>query len=556
MRKKLTILLLVVLSSLSLIVAGCNLSPILEFSGSYQDITAYQGDEISVPNVQYTEGAALSVAVADPAGAVVQVEDNKFIASKAGDYIIKYTISLKSKTAEMQIKVIVLELPEIADIQDVTAYQGDEVVLPAGSYNEGATLEVSVTAPDGSAVAVAEGKFVAENLGTYAVKYVVTLNGKTAEESFNVTVLELPEIADIEDIAAYVGDEITLPTVSFNEGATLEVSVTAPDGSDVVVTEGKFVAENEGTYTIKYAATLNGKTAEEIVNVVVDTLEMGETINLDKAIDVDLSAEGDTYSINLGEAFNAENVRSAELVLVKNGVLSAKVGDTLPLVVAGIEGTNLLVAKAEAISVPAGIYTAKIQAVENKKLNTYVFELHLITKIVKTAEEFAALSLGEGDALGEYGRTERAQGYFVLGANITCLADSVFRTINGDLAFSGIFDGRGYNIDGFTTGPINGRSGLFANVYGGIVRNVSFTNAVKDFGTGGLIAIRVSGYATDGYNSTSVDWYAEFTNILVSGKFKDGLDSSRYVSMFAEYLEKGGAVPKYSVKFNNIVINM
>ncbi len=314
-------------------------------------------------------------------------------------------------------------------------------------------------------------------------------------------------------------------------------------------------------FTVKAVAKINKALMGEKTFRVVTPMS-GTVTSLNKSVDIDLSS-GTDIEISLdGTAFETGELFSVEMQVVKNGVPTSKAGDMMLLNVESLDGKTLRFTNKDVRSIPAGIYTMRVGVEVGGSLKIFALETHLITKIAKTTEDFIGLSLSANGDLGKYGASERAQGYFVLGANISGLENSTFYTINGGMNFTGIFDGRGYNIDGFKTSDVAGRSGLFANVYGGIVRNVSFTNAVKGKGTGGLIALRIGGYAADisqmgKNNNTPVNWYGEFTNIFISGKFVETLASNMYVSMFAEYTASlGHATPLKGVKINNVIIEL
>ncbi len=325
-------------------------------------------------------------------------------------------------------------------------------------------------------------------------------------------------------------------------------------------------ADGTLTFTSDYISTLGGNaTLKVLADGAVYSLNfvvyngVGETVALNKSVDVDFSEDVTTYALDLGADFDVDAVIGAELTLVKNGIPYITVDEKTELAVAGVEGTALQVRKDVAKAVPAGIYTANVQAVADGKLNTYTFELHLITKIVRTAAEFNLLSIQSNSDDNIYTNVERTQGYFVLGANID-YAGYTFKTINQGVGkFSGIFDGRGYNIDHFTTYTTDAQSGLFWSLYGGIVRNVSFTNAVKGKGQGGLIAYDIGGLykneADYGVNNTRpVGWYAELTNIFVSGSF---VEDKSGVSLLFNFVDGAGhRVPGYSIKIDNIVVEV
>ena len=378
----------------------------------------------------------------------------------------------------------------------------------------------------------------------------------------------LPVLAHTEN--SIVIDTSVLAGNSYNLTTLLSASVTLQDEIEgVTIKDNKLnISDTVPTNTqIKLLATSLMKkdlVTEKEINVYAPL--GNDVVDLNKSVDIDLSKLNGDVLIDLTDTqFKSGTLYLAEIITVKNGLLTAHKGDETILPLTIVNGKTLKISQQTIRDAAAGIYQIKIAVYVNGTLRVYAFDLHLITKIIKTSEDFANLSLGKNNKLGIYTQTERSQGYFVLGANIEYVNPtgiSGFRTINGSVKFSGIFDGRGYNINNFVTGDDDNYSGLFRDISGGIVRNVSFTNTVKGVGGGGLIAKRVGGLAIDGSTSNAenkaVGWYAELTNIFVSGKFNDSYTGSGHnISLFIEYADSIGRVaPNYSIVIDNIIINL
>ncbi len=67
-------------------------------------------------------------------------------------------------------------------------------------------------------------------------------------------------------------------------------------------------------------------------------------------------------------------------------------------------------------------------------------------------------------------------GYYVLGENID-MSDVTWEAHTGTPKFSGILNGQGYTISNFTTNSTSQKGGLFYIIDGGVIKNVSITNA-------------------------------------------------------------------------------
>ena len=110
-------------------------------------------------------------------------------------------------------------------------------------------------------------------------------------------------------------------------------------------------------------------------------------------------------------------------------------------------------------------------------------------------------------------------GYFELGADITYsgqfnyVMPSTIDAAKG--GFVGVFDGCGYNIDGIEINTVdssekwNNYHGMFGSLYGGTVKNVSFTNVV----------IGVKGSLISAYGSGTIEnVYAQFKEMRVNNQ--------------------------------------
>ena len=136
----------------------------------------------------------------------------------------------------------------------------------------------------------------------------------------------------------------------------------------------------------------------------------------------------------------------------------------------------------------------------NTNLVSYTMDVEMYTMVIDTADELDQMITIANTGATEWStkfnkevNSEYYDGYFVLGGDIaynktiTSMTDSqkVYNVqgVESDFSrgFKGIFDGRGYNIDGMTVGKSTnnacsgGMFGYLAN--GGVVKNVSFTNA-------------------------------------------------------------------------------
>ena len=214
-----------------------------------------------------------------------------------------------------------------------------------------------------------------------------------------------------------------------------------------------------------------------------------------------------------------------------------------------------------------GSADTKLATQENAELKIetdkafYVFTTDIYTKVLRTAEDI--------DAFGAIAKAERTEsyrwgGHFVLGNDIAY--NKVYtpfitsKTPNGAKSgsswyhgslngFDGIFDGKGYNIDGMEVNTTDGSMGGFIGVVNkeGVVRNLSFTNAVLGAGQG-FVAAMVAGRAEDIYVHC-IRQESGKSVLETSGFFsaRDTVGGSRIVRCFVDSTQVEKATYAYAV---------
>ena len=124
----------------------------------------------------------------------------------------------------------------------------------------------------------------------------------------------------------------------------------------------------------------------------------------------------------------------------------------------------------------------------------YVFVADIYSRVIRTQADLDAMAADGAAALNE---SVFWDGYYVLGADIECdygegfypsvswpksFDDNAINVYTANAGFRGVFDGRGYNVDGLRT--TSKRAFFLTMAKGGIVKNISFTNAVHTGGSG------------------------------------------------------------------------
>ena len=292
-----------------------------------------------------------------------------------------------------------------------------------------------------------------------------------------IPVMKTMPVASVSELEVYSGSTTDLTQYLLTNYYTIDDS-TLPEG--VTIEDGSLkVAGTVSTsaFTFKVISSLNSSVYKEIT---VDVTAMpSEPAVISDHFEVDLSEKG-ALLLTLPEMHGYETGNS---VMVGDQDLSEK--------------ASLSDGK---ISIPYDALVAgKYQVVvtTTTKLITYT-DVEVITKIIRTEEDLKNMQTlgGVHEDKRTVGGTEITfypySGYFVLGNNIratvsvdaehaygakTCAHDG-YRSANVDgMGFTGVFDGRGYTISGFTLKE----GGIFGDVStGAVIKNVAFTNIQLD----------------------------------------------------------------------------
>ena len=263
-------------------------------------LTLGAGDVTATDLVDGKEGVTVKIYVKAPsADDFTEVTDGSaFAPTETGEYIVKYVGIDKDGNASdgttrsivvIDGKVPVIVVDEIAD----SALIKSSITVPTATATDGGDettpLDVTfkviykVNASDvtGEELSVREGeKMTFDRAGTYVfVYYSIDADGNEIDKTFAVTVRPdndrpvLTVEGGTDNVTATKGEEITVrPATAADEvDGTVTVTVKVTFGvTEVTVTDGKFVAENEGVYSVTYTASDEaGNTAEAHYSVAV-----------------------------------------------------------------------------------------------------------------------------------------------------------------------------------------------------------------------------------------------------------------------------------------------
>lgn len=158
-------------------------------------------------------------------------------------------------------ETVKFELDGGGQVCDIVAELDELVVLPkVVAYKGGEKLEVTteITNSKGETAELVNGKLRATDMGGYTIKYSAGGSDCTVKVTVKDTKAPSFRVMGTSGSVVILNNEVTVPECKAIDASSdlLEVKyvVFAPDGSEVTVTNEKFVAAKEGTYTVRYSA--------------------------------------------------------------------------------------------------------------------------------------------------------------------------------------------------------------------------------------------------------------------------------------------------------------
>lgn len=470
---------------------------VAEFETIKLSATVENGDE----TVKWSTSDG-SVATVDRDGLVLGVKTGRCnIIAMSGK-----AMAICALTVTDSVYAPVIKTADKITVESGNSYVGKISVLFRGEdVTERAKIEWSLAGGYKQVCDVVKGNgtvtFAAKSLGE-AVYYVsATFNGIYVNKSVSVKVIE-PIATVVPDGEITVGDdgyELKLFTIAEAGKTEMPLSFTAYHGSSVIknaVINWDLDSERydsdiaeitgaNGNYIVKKVSagttdiigayrTPNGKNITVSIKVIVE--KAVKTLDIRPEIEVE-----DLKPVTLPDSFN-ENVLS--LTLDGVNVCSSVSGKNIVLNKDKLPKTADKLGEREMI-----LSTADVE---------YTFTADIYTLIISNKAEFDQMrSLARAN--GDISNTGVLDGYFVLNGNIEYNASFVSLTDSGEIwtinnklggagwndpskyGFRGVFDGRGYNVNGITVkSATSGREsgGIFGFTgNNAVIKNVSFTNA-------------------------------------------------------------------------------
>lgn len=376
--------------------------------------------------------------------------------------------------------------------ENVILFVGDEFTITAKAENvanpvfvwsaDGADDIVSLT-PDGNAVTVK-----AEKTGVTKLIASADIGGHTYFRSATVTVTEGTDIVLVVNNVGFDenGYHVDLSTLTTGNGESTSVTpqITAYKNNKVTaVGSVTWKSENESV------AKIDGNSIASVSEGV--TQVTGSCVVGDKTFSVVISVNVYRPVIELADklVIETENLSSVTLTGDFKGISE---GVTLNNEAVGaFDGqSNKITFDKEKLPKSAKNMGEDCDLIIETSLARYSVKADIYTKIISTKEDFDKMA-ETSKACGE--NASVWDGYFVLGNNISYnglfenrVADYVALETavggswyNGCLyGFKGVFDGKGYTIDGIEIGNGDKMAAVFGVLHvDGVIKNVSFTNA-------------------------------------------------------------------------------
>lgn len=420
------------------------------------------------------------------------------------------------------------------NVQSTIAVNGNEITVQADNTVGAFDIVVSATV---------RGIYTSESVTVNVVPSKLKLqpsstdfvpaNGKYTTQIYTTSRIDAAQVDRVPlDFAVMKGGEEKTADITWEvETIKDDRTISVVNGVEKVlpaaeVVDGVLIAKRRGGVKVTGTATVAGETAtvEVICEIVPPEVKLTQTAELEVANLGTLKIEEDVVGKLERADFNGKKVgsvmpRSKNIALTNYATEEDKNNKTNPLFPSAAKdlGRKQLI-----------IYTDLVR---------YIMDVDVYTLVINDADEFDSILknlnpanrpkdgwasaydeaantrgiawTGEMELNTRYNQIKSSEyydGYFVLGNDIdynrtvTCMTDtgsvwwSQGTTDDFNRGFRGVFDGKGYNIDGVTVGKNPSGEKESGGIFGyisktGIVRNVSFTNAVLHANQGFICAM-------------------------------------------------------------------
>ena len=397
--------------------------------------------------------------------------------------MIRVYNSQTAPTLTLNASAVTLGKGETFTMQTSVSYKGEDISADATyvwTLTENGTEGIAALTPDGK-------NAVVEGVGYGETEYVVavTAKGLTLTETFTVLVRDAGIVLDIPQLTPVKGGGYTTDLYTTDAGGyykSMPITVTVYDNGTIVENaQVEFISENAAIAKVENGMLIG--LDEGATNVAVQY--NGATVN------VAVSVVKPTFALSqkaLVEVGDLQPIKTEEPL----------VGDVQDVTVAGVsvysaysaeEGLSLSAQQLNTLAV-SDYGENRVLSIETTEA-FYDLTADIYSLVIETVEDYAKwgeISLAAGYKKDGY---QYWGGYFIMNANLSQeggipmnqfieRSNPAIGGPNGDKGgFVGVFDGRGYNIDGLYKTDTACRSAFIGILSaGGVLKNVSFTNAV------------------------------------------------------------------------------
>ena len=503
------------------------------FAGQEESLVSLRFDTSFLSMYQY-ESLALDCKVSGTTSKVefsssdetlATVDENGVVTTKdaMGKVVITATVEGVSATCEITVEKAPYAPELILNATEYTVENGDTLEFDvATEWNQTAMTEdveytatLAETSKDAKAVVSVEGntvKVVTGGVETIDVIVSATVRGIYTSKSVTIdvkeSVLKIQALStDFKPVAGkyettisttdLIGDMANSVAMNFAatkggqvvDGATIDWEIS---GDAVAIENDMLVGKKRGSAVLTGTVTLGAETATvEVACEVVPPevhLEQTEVLEVEDLKSITIKEK------LIGTLLNAE----FQGTKVSSMVIPAVQRITLTNYATTEDKEN----RTNALFPTESALLGKQQLVINTDLVVYTMDVEVYTMVINDADELDMMRTLAHTGQTEFNEryqtvvsSEYYDGYFVLGNDIDYNKTIKSMTDTGSVwwcqgytwdltrGFKGVFDGRGYNIDGVTVGtPPSGDAKQSGGIFGyisktGVVRNVSFTNA-------------------------------------------------------------------------------
>ena len=490
------------------------------------EVSVYQYEEVALVCAVKGTDAAIVYTSSDESVATVDANGKVTAKDKVGSVKITATVGDVSATCTVKVEKSPYHPQIVLQATEYTLEEGNTLVFNVATewnkqaLSDGVEYAVSFAenSQDAKASISVEGdmvKIVASTAETFDIIVSATARGLYTSQQLTVNVvapkLKLLPMLDTfvpadgkyettissTDLVGTMVNKIPLDFVAVKGGQEVEdAEITwTINGSAAVIEDNYLVGKAVGTVNLVATAEYEGETT----SISLECTVVPPELTLDETIILDLQAENVTFTLTstlIGELQSAEfdgvvvSTRARGQTIAFDKTKFPKAGNKL--------GKQELILNTSLVryTMPIEVYTMIINNAE---------ELDQMRIIANTGEEEYSIRFSNEQGYDIYRNSQYFDGYFILGNDIeydkviTSMTDTgnvwqVQGAEADDRGFKGVFDGCGYNIDGVTVGnnPSGDKKqagGIFGYLAtGGIVRNVSFTNAVLQANNGFICA--------------------------------------------------------------------